>query len=153
MKALWLEPGSAPVPMTLKNDSVAVRDGHLHGHFPGYRNGAQDDERLMLAFGHYQTIPHQMKHVGGNVYKATSALRSWFSKSCSNSFVYMHPGSVETTLRIGFKKDGECKVLRCGGTPASWWAINQLQPDTSLPSDINTTEPVYSIRLIFGSRL
>ena len=110
MKALWLEPGSAPVPMTLKNDSVAVRDGPLHGHFPRYRNGAQDDERLMLAFGHYQTIPHQMKHVGGNVYKATSALRSWFSKTCSNGFEYMHPGSVETTLRIGFKNDGKCKT-------------------------------------------
>ena len=65
---------------------------------------------------------------------------------CASSFVYMHPGSAETTLRIGFDKDGECKVSWQGGTPTGWWAVNQLQPGTRLPSGINATEPVFSIR-------
>ena len=168
MKALWLEPGSAPVPMTLKNDSVAVRDGPLHGHFPRYRNGAQGEERLMLAFGHYQTIPHHMKHVGGNVYRDHISSQILVFQNmdknvaepesqdpdfemhdgfrCAMSFVYMHPGSPETTLRIGYNNDGECKVSWQGKTPTGWWAVNQLQPDARLPSGIDATEPVLSIR-------
>ena len=168
MKALWLEPGSAPVTMTLENDRVAVRAGPLHGHYRMYTNGAQGEKHLMLAFGDEKKPPFRMKHVGGNVYR--DHIRSQilvfqnmdknvaepesqdpdFERHdgfrCANSFVYMHPGSAETTLRIGFDKDGECKVSWQGGTPTGWWAVNQLQPDTRLPSGTDATEPVFSIR-------
>ncbi len=168
MKALWLEPGRAPVCMTQENDRVAVREGRLHGHYHRYTNGAQGEEHLMLAFGHYQTTPHHMKHVGGNVYRDHISSQILVFQNmdknvaepesqdpdferhdgfrCANSFVYMHPGSAETTLRIGFNKDGECKVSWKGGTPTGWWAVNQLQPDTRLPSGTDATEPVFSIR-------
>ena len=69
MKALWLEPGRAPVTMTLENDRVAVREGPLHGHYHRYTDGAQGEKHLMLAFGDNQKPPLRMKHVGGNVYR------------------------------------------------------------------------------------
>ena len=168
MKALWLEPGRAPVTMTLENDRVAVREGPLHGHYHRYTNGAQGEEHLMLAFGHYQTTPHHMKHVGGNMYRDHISSQILVFQNmdknvaepesqdpdfemhdgfrCAMSFVYMHPGSAETTLRIGYNNDGECKVSWQGKTPTGWWAVHQLQPDTILPSGIDATEPVFSIR-------
>ena len=168
MKALWLEPGRAPVTMTLENDRVAVRAGPLHGHYRMYTNGAQGEKHLMLAFGDEKKPPFRMKHVGGNVYR--DHIRSQIlvfqnmdknvaepesqdpdfemhdGFRCAMSFVYMHPGSPETTLRIGYNNDGECKVSWQGKTPTGWWAVHQLQPDTILPSGIDATEPVFSIR-------
>ena len=168
MKALWLEPGRAPVTMTLENDRVAVREGALHGHYHRYTDGAQGEEHLMLAFGEEKKPPFRMKHVGSNVYRNYNRSQILVFQNmdknvaepesqdpdferhdgfrCANSFVYMHPGSAETTLRIGFDKDGECKVSWQGGTPTGWWAVNQLQPDTRLPSGTDATEPVFSIR-------
>ena len=69
MKALWLEPGRAPVTMTLENDRVAVREGSFHGHYHMYTNGAQGEQHLMLAFGEETKPPFRMKHVGSNEYK------------------------------------------------------------------------------------
>ena len=145
MKALWLEPGCAPVNMTLDNKSVSVREGALHGHYHWYTDDAQGEHHLMLAFCEKKETamkfenqtPFHMKHVGGNVYRnynrsqilvfqnmykdvgEPESQEPDFGKHdgfrCASSFVYMHPGSPESTLRIGFDKHGECKVSWQGG--------------------------------------
>ena len=62
MEALWLEPGIAPVPMTLENDRdavtegpliehyrVSVQAGVLHGHYHTYEDKEEGQKHLMLA--------------------------------------------------------------------------------------------------------
>ncbi len=168
MPALWLEPGKAALAMTLDDGQVAVGAGPLHGHYHMYTDRAQGEKRLMLAHGDENKHPFCMKHVGGNVYRAHTKSQILVFQNmdknvaepesqdpdfemhdgfrCAMSFVYMHPGSPETTLRIGYNNDGECKVSWQGKTPTGWWAVHQPQPDAILPSGIDATEPVLSIR-------
>ena len=173
MPALWLEPGKAAVAMTLDDGQVAVGAGPLHGHYHMYTDRAQGEKHLMLAYGDENKQVFCMKHVGGNVYRANtkSEILVFQNKDknvaepefqdldfemhsripipdfrCAMSFMYMHPGSPEATLRLGYDKYGECKVSWQGKTPTGWWSVNQLQPDARLPSGIDATNPVFSVR-------
>ena len=56
MKALWLEPGRAPVNLTLDNVRMAVREGTLHFHYHWYTDGAQKEQHLMLTFCEEEAI-------------------------------------------------------------------------------------------------
>ena len=162
--------------MTLDNKSVSVREGALHGHYHWYTDDAQGEHHLMLAFCEKKETamkfenqtPFHMKHVGGNVYRnynrsqilvfqnmykdvgEPESQEPDFGKHdgfrCANSFVYMHPGSPESTLRIGFDKHGECKVSWQGGKPTGWWNVNELEPGTRVPSGTDGTAPVFSVR-------
>ena len=172
MKALWLEPGRAPVNMTLDNDRVPVREGTLHGHYHWYTDGAQGEQHLMLTFCEEKAIemkfdnqiPFRMKRVGGNVYRNHNRSQILVFQDmnkdvaepgtnepecgdedgfqCLNSFVYCHPGQQDANLRIGVTNDGQCKMSWQGGPPTGSWNIKHLQAGTELPSSIDATQPV-----------
>ena len=174
MPALWLEPGKAAVAMTLDDDQVAVGAGPLHGHYHIYRDKAQGEKHLIIVYGdESKQQVFCMKHVGGNVYRTNTQSQILVFQNtdknipgpelqdhdvdmqsdipipdfhCVMNFTYMHPGSPEVTLRLGYDKNGDQKVSWRGNTPTGWWSANPLQDMGRLPSGIDAASPIWSIR-------
>ena len=175
MQAHWLEAGRAQVELALSNGCVAVQGGDLHGHVHAYKESAQGQQRLMLAFceqkrgvlNFEQQIPYNMQLVADSAYRNCTndpmlVLRDMDKDvtetkthepeydddgvfRCINSFVYFHPGKREANLRVGFSREGQWKVSWNGGAPTGSWITNPLQAGTELPSGINATLPVLTV--------
>ena len=123
MEALWLEPSSAPVTITLENDRDCTDQGYV------------------LDFGHQ--IPYQMKLVTYGVFRTYARDHILVHRNIDHDvaapktqrpahddygvmrwiedFVYMHPGKTETSLRIGISEANEFKVSGNGETGTGNW--------------------------------
>ena len=175
MKAHWLQAGREQVELTLSNGRVAVEGGVLHGHYHTYKDSAQGQKRLMLAFceqkrcvlNFEQQIPYNMQLVADSANRnctndqmlvfqdmdkdvtETKTHEPEYDNDggfrCINSFVYFHPGKREANLRVGLPREGRRKVSWNGGTPTGSWSINNLPAGTELPSGIDATLPVLTV--------
>ena len=116
----------------------------------------------------------RMKHVGGNVYRTNTQSQILVFQNtdmnipgpelqdhdvdmqsdipipdfaCVMNFTYMHPGSPEVTLRLGYdRENGQQKVSWRGNTPTGHWSYNDPKDMGHLPSGIDAKSPIWCIR-------
>ena len=125
--ALWLHPGYAITPMTLKNGQVHVNEGEGQGYYQTYENSGK--QCVVIIFSGRQTtdfecqVPHNMRHLNRDVYRnynnrqicivlnsnnPVKVINSDVSTTsgqpdfhCVASFLYCHPWKREQSLRLG----------------------------------------------------
>ena len=166
--ALWLHPGNAIMPMTLKNGQVHVNDGEGQGYYQTYENSGR--QCVVIIFSGRQTtafecqVPHNMRHLNRDVYRnynnrqicivlnsnnPVTVSNSDVSTTsgpadfhCFASFLYCHPSKREQSLRLGYH-DNRCKVSFNGNAPLS--KIPLQNPKEKIPTGIDRHQPILSV--------
>ena len=169
--ALWLHPGYAITPMTLKNGQVHVNEGEGQGYYQTYENSGK--QCVVIIFSGRQTtdfeyqVPHNMRHLNRDVYRnhnnrqifivlnsnnPVKVINSDVSTTsgpadfhCVASFLYCHPSKREQSLRLGYH-DKRCKVSFNGNAPTGNWFRSPLQdPNEKIPTGIDRLQPILSV--------